>query len=63
MVYGADAMLPVEIDTPTWRRDAFSEEGTVLLLNHLTHFLCRETNFTSERIDLNVSPIYVILFL
>jgi hypothetical protein len=27
MVYGTDAMLPVEIDTPTWRRDTFSEEG------------------------------------
>jgi len=27
-VYGTDAMLPVEIDTPTWRRDNFSEEGT-----------------------------------
>jgi len=28
MVYGIDAMLPVKIDTPTWRRDNFSEEGT-----------------------------------
>jgi len=27
MVYGVDAMLPVEIDTPTWRRDNFREEG------------------------------------
>lgn len=27
MVYGADAMLPVEIDTPTWRREHFSEES------------------------------------
>jgi hypothetical protein len=36
MVYGADAMLHVEIDTPTWRRDTFSEEGIVSLLAHLT---------------------------
>jgi len=27
MVYGADAMLPIEIDTPTWRRAHFMEEG------------------------------------
>jgi len=27
MVYNANAMLPVEIDTPTWRRDNFMEEG------------------------------------
>lgn len=27
MVYGAYAMLPVEIDMPTWRRENFSEEG------------------------------------
>ncbi|XP_039687900.1 uncharacterized protein [Medicago truncatula] len=27
MVYRADAMLPVEIDTPTWRRENFSEEA------------------------------------
>jgi hypothetical protein len=27
MVYGTDAMLPVEIDTPTWQRDNFSEEA------------------------------------
>ena len=27
MVYGTDAMIPVEIDTPTWRRDTFSEEA------------------------------------
>jgi len=26
MVYGADAMLPVEVDTPTLRRDNFMEE-------------------------------------
>ena len=26
-VYGAYAMLPVEIDIPTWRRENFSEEG------------------------------------
>jgi hypothetical protein len=32
MVYGADAMLPVEIDTPTWRRDNFSEEGIYLFM-------------------------------
>jgi len=29
MVYGVDAMLPVEIHTPTWRRDNFMEEGKV----------------------------------
>jgi hypothetical protein len=56
-------MLPVEIDTPTWRRAAFSEEGTVSLLERRTHFLCRKTNFTPDRIDLIVSPIYVIVFL
>jgi len=28
MVYGVDAKLPVEIDTPTWLRDNFMEEGT-----------------------------------
>jgi hypothetical protein len=50
MVYGADAMLPVEIDTPTWRRDTFSEEGIVLLLDRLTHFSCRKTNFTSDEL-------------
>jgi len=27
MVYGADAMLPVDIDIPTWRRDNFMEEA------------------------------------
>jgi hypothetical protein len=27
MVYGADAMLLVEINTPTWRRENLSEEG------------------------------------
>jgi hypothetical protein len=27
MVYGADAMLPVEIDTPTWQSDTFLEEA------------------------------------
>jgi hypothetical protein len=32
MVYGTDAMLPVEIDTLTWRRESFSEEGRPLLL-------------------------------
>ena len=26
MVYGTDAMLPVEVDTPTWRRENFNEE-------------------------------------
>jgi hypothetical protein len=31
MVYGTDAMIPVEIDTPTWRRDTFSEEGIYLI--------------------------------
>ena len=30
MVYGSDAMLPVEIDTPTWRRENFHEEGRCL---------------------------------
>ena len=27
MVYGTDVMLPVKIDTPTWRRDNFMEEA------------------------------------
>lgn len=27
MDYGTDAMLPVEIDTHTWRRDNFSDEA------------------------------------
>jgi len=27
MVYGTNAMLPVKIDTPTWRRDNFMEEA------------------------------------
>jgi len=51
MVYGADAMLPVEIDTPTWRRDNFMEEGdyhAYIRTNHLllsgshphTFFIC-----------------------
>jgi len=32
MVYGADAMLPVEIDTPTWRRENLSEEGKYFII-------------------------------
>lgn len=27
MVYGADAMIPVEINTPTWRHIAFDENA------------------------------------
>jgi hypothetical protein len=34
MVYDANAMLPVEIDTPTWRHANFSEEGTQSLQFH-----------------------------
>jgi len=32
MVYGADAMLPVEIDTPTWRRENLSEEDKYFII-------------------------------
>jgi hypothetical protein len=31
MVYGTDAMLPVEIDNPTWRRDNLSKEGSLFI--------------------------------
>ena len=27
MVYGEDAMIPVEINTPTWRRENFDKES------------------------------------
>jgi len=33
MVYDTDAMFPVEIDTPTWRRDNFSEEGIAVSMD------------------------------
>jgi hypothetical protein len=33
MVYGSDAMIHVEIDTPTWRREIFQEEGNILVTN------------------------------
>jgi hypothetical protein len=38
MVYGTDAMLPVEINTPTWRRDNFSKEGTQCFPISLTFY-------------------------
>jgi len=41
MVYGIDVMLPVEIDTPTWRRDNFSDEGTQSFPISLTLCFCR----------------------
>ena len=33
MVYGADAMIPVEINTPTWRREHFDETTNMDNLN------------------------------
>jgi hypothetical protein len=45
MVYGTDAMLPVEIDTPTWRRDTFSEEGIKISIYPSNWLFCRKTVF------------------
>ena len=33
MVYGADAMIPVEINTSTWRREHFDENANIDNLN------------------------------
>ena len=33
MVYGEDAMIPVEINTPTWRRENFDRETNKAGLN------------------------------
>jgi hypothetical protein len=45
MVYGADAMLPVEIDTPTWRRDTFSKEGIESFDRLPDNFFMQENSF------------------
>jgi hypothetical protein len=45
MVYGTDAMLPVEIDTPTWRRDTFSEEGIKSYIYASNLLFRRQTDF------------------
>jgi hypothetical protein len=45
MVYGTDAMLPVEIDTPTWRRDTFSEEGIKSYIYASNFLFRRQTDF------------------
>jgi hypothetical protein len=47
MVYGTDAMLPVEIDTPTWRRDTFSEEGIKIYIYSSNLLFRRQTVFSS----------------
>jgi len=51
MIYGTDTMLPFEIDTPTWLRDNFSEEGTQSYLVSLTFCFFQVPKFHLKTFD------------
>jgi len=60
MVYSTDVMLPLEIDTLTWPRDNFSEEGMYFFLNLLLTKFMQVTSSPHISLKRNFSVLNLI---
>lgn len=47
MVYNANCMLPVDIETPSWRRFQFNQEVNDVGLNCITYLIDEVKNVTN----------------